>query len=358
MFDKATLNALLKFGVELGASDIHFEAGSPPCYRVKGELHRAKYNTLDSAATMAIAQSILAEQKLDVSHNFREIDASYSIAGVSRFRASIFRQRGSIGCVLRVIPFQIRPFDELNLPEVLQRISELRRGLVLVTGATGMGKSTTIAAMLNHINLNRAAHIITIEDPIEFLFENKRSLIIQREVGSDTGSYRDAMLSSLRQDPDIVMLGEVRDDQTAMTCLKAAETGHLVITALHTPDATSTIKRFMGFFDPRESESQLSRFADALQAVICQRLVPRSDSSGVIPALEIMRVTHILQECIRDRARHGEIAQHMAEGKDLYGMQTFDQHLIELVRQGKTTIEIAKFNATSPAEVERALLLE
>ena len=274
--DRALFNKLLKFGVERGASDIHFQVGSPPCYRLKGDLLKAKADPLTPEMTLTIAGFLLEDRQVDIHRFFPEQDTSYSLPGVSRFRVSIFRQRGTIGCVLRVIPFRLRSFEELNLPSVLRDICSAQRGMILVVGSTGMGKSTTLATMIQQINQTRKAHIITIEDPIEFLFENDQSLIIQREVGTDTHSYKEAMLSALRQDPDVIMLGEIRDADTANVSLKAAETGHLFFSTLHTPDATATIKRFTGFFMQDQLDNQLGRLAECLQAVICLTLGAQS----------------------------------------------------------------------------------
>jgi len=358
LMDRNIFNKFLKFGVDRKASDIHFEVGSPPCYRINGELLKTKSESLTPEATMMIAQILLQDRQVNFSGIFPEQDASYSLPGISRFRASIFRQRGTIGCVLRVIPFEVLNFDTLHLPPVIQQISNTRRGLVLVTGATGNGKSTTIAAMIQHINVSRPAHILTIEDPIEFLFENKNSVIIQREVGTDTASFKDAMLAALRQDPDVIMLGEVRDEVSADVCLKAAETGHLLITTLHTPDAVATIKRFCGFFAEGNMETQLARFADSLQAVVSLRLLRKADKTGLIPAVEVLRVTHTIQECIKDVGRHGEINEHVSKGQEMYNMQTFDQHLIQMVKAKIITLDTAKKAASKPAELERNLMLE
>ena len=356
--DKLTLNKLLKLGVDRGVSDIHFQVGGPPCYRIKGELLKSKFDVLTPEATMSIAQILLQGREVDLNRLFVEQDSSYSILGISRFRVSIFRQRGNIGIIMRVVPFQIKEIEDLNLPAVVRDIGNTRRGLIMVTGATGMGKSTTIASIIDHINKTRQAHIVTIEDPIEFLFENKKSVITQREVGTDTLTYQDAMMAVLRQDPDVIMLGELRDAETANICLKAAETGHLVVTSLHTPNAISTIKRYTGFFDPVRESMFLSRLAECLQAVVSLRLVRRADGSGVLPAVEIMRVTHTLQECISDTSRHHEIMEHIAKGRDIYGMQTFDQHLLELVQKKLISVEVAKTAASRPDEIQRALLLE
>jgi twitching motility protein PilT len=355
--NKETLDRLLIFGVQHGASDIHLEVGSPPWYRVKGDLLRAKYEPLSQAATMAAAQVLLGERGIELARLFPEQDTSYSIAGVSRFRVSVFRQRGSVGCVLRIIPYTIRSIDELNLPPVLKELAKIRRGLILVTGATGMGKSSTIAAILQLINDTRSCHVITIEDPIEFLHPSRKALVIQREVGMDTHSYADGLVAALRQDPDVIMLGEIRDAGTASSCLKAAETGHAIIATLHTPDVATSIKRWLGLFDPREVEVHTGRLADCLQAIISLRLLLRADGTGLVPAAEIMRVTHSLQAIIRDPARHGEIHEYLIQGREMYGMQTFDQHLLDLTKAGIITLESAKLAATRPAELERDVML-
>jgi twitching motility protein PilT len=357
--DQATLNKLLKFGVDHGASDMHFEVGGPPRYRVKSELLKAKSEfKLTPEAMLTIAGIILKDRDLDVKSFFPEQDTSYSVAGVSRFRVSVFRQRGSVGCIFRAIPFEIQDVASLNLPPVIKDIAGAKRGLILVTGATGNGKSTTVASMLRCINETRQAHIITIEEPIEFLFEDKRSMIIQREVGTDTASFHEAMAAALRQDPDVIMLGEIRDGKTAQVCLKAAETGHLVISTLHTPDVTSTVKRFSGLFDSSRTKTDLSRFAECLNSVISLRLVRTASGTGLVPAVEIMRVTHTLQECIRDEQKHGDILRHIQSGREMYNMQTFDQHLADLINQGKIGLEEAKLAASKPDELERSMLVE
>ncbi len=355
---KETLDNLLRFGVSNGASDIHLEVGAPPCYRVKGELLRARAEPLTPEQTLAAATLLLGDRELDLSDRFTEHDSSYSIAGLSRFRVSIFRQRGSVGCILRSIPYAIPTPEELGLPEVLKDIIKARRGLVLVTGATGSGKSTTIASLVQLINETRNCHIITIEDPIEFLFPNKRSLVIQREVGTDTRTYEEALVAALRQDPDVIMLGEIRDKTTASICIKAAETGHLVISTLHTPDVISTLKRLTGLFSSGDLASEMARLADCLQALVSLRLVPRADGKGLVPAVEILRATHTIQSCIRDPNQHGDILQHVVAGREMYGMQTFDAHLIELVGAGVITFEAAKAVASRPTELERALMLD
>lgn len=356
--DRAALERILQFGVERGISDLHFEVGSPPHLRLQGDLLPAKYPPLRPEDTEAIAKLLLGDEYEAFKKSHVERDVTYSIANVSRFRATVFHQQGYVGSVLRVIPLVIRNFEQLNLPTALDDIALARRGLILVTGATGNGKSTTLAAMVHRINQTRRAHIVTIEDPIEFLYPKEKSLIIQREVGSDTKGYREALISALRQDPDVIMIGEVRDYDSAEICLKGAETGHLVMTAIHTPDAVRTIQRFVGLFPPDDHDAARIRLAESLKATVSLRLLPTADGQGRIPAVEIMRVTRTLQECIRQPDKLGEIPHHIAQGRDLYGMQTFDQHLLELHQKKRITYEVARMAATNPEEFQRALTIE
>ena len=253
---------------------------------------------------------------------------------------------------------KILTIEQLNLPPALNDLCVARRGLILITGATGNGKSTTLAAMLHRINQTRRAHVVTIEDPIEFLFPKEKSLFIQREVGTDTKTYRDALVAALRQDPDIIMLGEIRDYETAEICLKGAETGHLVMSAIHTPDAIHTVQRFTGLFPPEDHESARLRLAESLKATVSLRLLPTVDGHGRVPACEVMRVTRTIQECIRHPDKLLEIPQHITKGKDLYGMQTFDQHLLELFQRNKISFEVAKMAASNPEEFQRSLTIE
>ena len=354
--ERDTLDKLLKFGVDHGASDIHFEVSAPPYYRVRGELLKARYRELTPEATLDIARLILGDRHIGLEGPFPELDISYTIDGVSRFRVAIFRQRGSIGCVMRVVPFQVKSFEELNLPKRLDDLVQEARGLILVTGATGNGKSTTIAALIQAINTGRKKHIITIEDPIEFLFDNISSMVIQREVGTDTTSYQTGLNAALRQDPDIVMLGEIRDVEAATICLRSAETGHVVITTLHTPDTVASVNRFAGFFEDRVNA--LGRLADCLTAIVSLRLIRRADGKGMLPAVEFLRATTSIRECIRDPERHPQILEHMARGQELYGMQTFDQHLIQMIQDRKVRLAAAKAAASRPDELERTLMLD
>jgi twitching motility protein PilT len=355
--DINTLHKLLSFGIERGVSDIHFQVGYPPHYRLHGELLGAiKVPPLAPADTEEIARIIMkGRTPIEFSKPFGEIDISYSLSGMGRFRASIFRQRGSVGIVMRLIPFTVRSFEELNLPPVCAEIADARRGLILITGATGNGKSTTIAGMVRYINETRHAHIITVEDPIEFLFEPGKCMIIQREVGSDTETFQDALTAALRQDPDVIMVGEIRDRDTAATCLKAAETGHLVVSAIHTPDTVATIQRYVGLFPPEAQDIIRERLGDALQAIISLRLLLGKDGHGRVPAVEILRVTRTIRECIRTAGRLGDIPALVRKGRDLYSMQLFDQHLLDLVSAGIITMEAATYASTNPEEFERSL---
>jgi twitching motility protein PilT len=358
--DRNAFHKLLAFGIERGVSDIHFEVGYPPHYRLHGELLGAiKVPPLTAADTEAMARMILEDRSIsaDFTRKFSEIDVSYSLAQRGRFRASIFRQRGAVGIVLRLIPIQVLSVDQLNLPPVLAEIAESRRGLILVTGATGNGKTTSMAAMLRYINETRHAHIITIEDPIEFIHEPQKCMIIQREVGSDTESFSDAMTAALRQDPDVILVGEIRDRETATTCLKAAETGHLVLSAIHTPDAVATIQRYVGLFEPEGQDTVRDRLGDCLQAVVSLRLLASKDGRSRLPAVEILRVTRTIREALRS-GRLKDVPELMRKGRDLYSMQLFDQHLVDLVNAGLVSMETALYASTNPEEFERALKVE
>jgi twitching motility protein PilT len=352
-------HSFLQLAVKRQASDVHFEVGYPPTYRVFGELLAAKYPPLTHADTEAIANIVLQAPGSGFSPlEFREVDRSYSLPGVSRFRASVFKQRGSWGAVMRTIPFQIPDFDTLNLPPVVRTIAEARRGLVCVTGATGNGKSTTIASLINVIVQQERLHVITVEDPIEFIFAGGKGLVIQREVGSDTASYSDALRAALRQDPDIIMVGELRDREAADICLKAAQTGHLVITSLHTPDVPRAIGRLVGLFPAEEQDNVRARLADNLQAVLALRLLMRADATGLIPAVEALLLTSTVRELIRDGQKISELKGYMeTAGSDL-GMHSFDQYLYRLHETKRISLDSALANATNRADLERRILME
>jgi twitching motility protein PilT len=356
--EKKVLDRILTMAVKSGVSDIHFQAGSVPLFRYNGALMDVKYEVLNSKDTEAIARIMLKQERLHDYEEFVERDVSYGIEGAGRFRANIFKQRGTFAIVLRAIPVEARTFQNLNLPATLADIADLTRGLVLVTGATGNGKSTTLSAMIDHINRNRKVHIITIEDPIEFLYKNQKAVITQREIGEDTRTFRDALRTALRQDPDVVMVGEIRDGETFETALRAAETGHLVMSAIHTTDVEKTIGRVLGFYSAEEHMTVRYRLAENLGAILSLRLLPHKSGNGRVPALEVMRTTHTIQDCIKNPEKTDEIVAHMERGRSPYGMQTFDQHLLQLFQEGKITLQVAKAAASSASEFERLLTLE
>lgn len=356
--DRDTLQKLLMFGIQRGVSDIHFSVGHRPHYRIRGDLLPAKYPLLTAQDTVDIARILIGSNAFEVEQLTRERDFTYSIPGIGRFRAHIFRQRGSVGLVLRVIPYDVKGFESLSLPPVLVDIASARRGLVFVTGSTGNGKSTTMAAIIKHINDTRHAHVVTIEDPVEFLFSQGKSIITQREVGSDAESYRAALAAAMREDPDVIMVGEVRESETADICLKAAETGHLVVSALHTTDAARTVERFVGMFPSEIQATARNRFADCLTAIISLRLMVSKSGLGRVPAVEVLRATRTVREFIRRGERIEELTKLIEQGHDLYGMQTFDQHLLQLYKEGQIRLDVAKTAASNPEEFERAVTLE
>jgi twitching motility protein PilT len=362
MMDRPTFHKLLAFGIERGVSDIHFEVGYPPHYRLHGELLGAiKVPALSAGDTETIAKIILEERgatAMDFTRPFKEIDVSYGLADRGRFRASIFRQRGHVGIVMRLISVDVATFEQLNLPPVLAEIADARRGLVLITGATGMGKSTTMAAIVRHINETRHAHVITIEDPIEYVHVPQKCMIIQREIGADTDSFREALTAAMRQDPDVIVVGEIRDRDTAATALKAAETGHMVVSAIHTPDTVATIQRFVGLFETDAQDVIRERLGDTLQAVVSLRLLAAKDGRRRLPAVEIMRVTRSIRECVRSRDRINDIPELIRKGRDLYSMQLFDQHLLDLVNSGLISMETAIYSSSNPEEFERSMRVE
>jgi len=343
------LNEILKVALKGGASDIHLKTGLPTMFRVDGALVPLKNGErLAPEEMQKTAFSLMNPVQKARFEEARECDLAYGIPGLGRFRVNIFQQRGTIGIVFRVIPFGVKTIEQLLLPRVIERIAMENRGLVLVTGTTGSGKSTTLAAMIDHINSNRTCHIMTIEDPIEFLIRDRRSLVNQREIGVDTQSFANALRAALRQDPDVILVGEMRDFETIETAITAAETGHLVMSTLHTLDATETINRIISVFPPYQQKQVRLQLSTILKAVLSQRLVPRADGRGRVPALEVMVSTARIRECISDKERTKELPDAIAKGFTTYGMQTFDQSLMHLVKQELVTYEEALKHVSNP----------
>jgi twitching motility protein PilT len=336
------INELLQKAVHAGASDLHLKVGSYPMMRVNGTLVVAsEEKRLDRNDTIACAEMLFTPELREKFRTAQEVDLAYSIPGLGRFRCNVFQQRGTVGLVLRVIPMRIKSIDELGLPQVLKKIAAEERGLVLVTGTTGSGKSTTLAAMIDYINQTRSAHIMTVEDPIEYLHRDHHSLVNQREVAVDTKSFSHALRSALRQDPDVILVGEMRDHETVETALLAAETGHLVFSTLHTVDATETINRIIAVFPPHQQRQVRIQLASVLKAAIAQRLIPRADGQGRAPAVEVMVTTAFIRDAIVDKDKTPMIPGAIASGTSQYGMQTFDQSIFGLYQQGFITLEEA-----------------
>ena len=343
------LNEILQVALRGGASDIHLKAGLPPMFRVDGALVPLKdARRLPPEEISRMAYGIMNDYQKEKFKAQSELDLAYGVPGLGRFRVNVFQQRGTIGIVLRVIPFKISSIEQLTLPKVLEKICGEQRGLILVTGTTGSGKSTTLAAMVDHINSNETCHIMTIEDPIEFLIRDKRSIVNQREVGVDTMSFAHALKSSLRQDPDVILVGEMRDLETIETALTAAETGHLVLSTLHTLDATETVARIVSAFPPHQQKQIRLQLGSVLRAVISQRLVPRADGKGRVAAIEVLIANSRVREMIEDKDRTKEIPAAIAQSYITYGMQTFDQSLMMLFKQNLITYEEALRQSSNP----------
>jgi twitching motility protein PilT len=346
------INELLTVVCEQGASDLHLKVGNHPIARIRGKLTpMTQFKRLVQEDTIAMAYAILASEKQK--GKFKEnldIDIAYSVPSLGRFRCNIFNQRGTVGLVLRVIPRKIYTIDDLMLPKVLKTICQEQRGMVLVTGTTGSGKSTTLAAMIDLINATRTEHILTIEDPIEYLHRDNLSIVNQREVEADCKTFSSALRAALRQDPDVILVGEMRDLETIETALHAAETGHLVFSTLHTLDATETINRIISVFPPHHQKQIRLQIAAVLKGIISQRLVPRADGHGRVPAVEVMVTTETVRDCIEDKEKTKMLKDVIAAGTAQYGMQTFDQSLYFLLRQGLITEEEALLRATNVGE--------
>jgi len=352
--DGAIFNQILNIAFDKKVSDIHFEVDNPPMFRARGHLIRSKLGNLTKMDTEFVANAVMEQHNRKLPDDVKELDTSFTLANVGRFRVTIFRQRGNLGVVMRVIPHQIGTFKELNLPAVLGKIAQVPSGLILVTGPTGNGKSTTLASMLRFLNDNFDYNIITIEDPIEFMFTSNKSCIIQREVGIDTESFTLALRSAMRMNPDVIMVGELRDLETIDACIKAAETGHLVLSTLHTHNTASSINRIIGYFPPQAHENIRQRLAESLIAIVSLRLVRGKNVETVLPVLEVMYATPSIKACIRDN-HLDEIDQYIEKGRDEYGMQTMDQHLIELCRAELLTLDEAKRISRSK-DLERKLM--
>jgi len=342
------LNDLLKMTFEKRASDLHIKVGVPPILRVDGRLvalETEKRTTQEDA--MNVALSIMSPAQKARFKEKNELDMAYAVPGLGRFRVNVFQQRGSVGMVFRQVPAKIMNFEDLMMPVVLQKVASEQRGLILVTGTTGSGKSTTLAAMIDYINSTRTANIITIEDPIEFLHRDKKSIVNQREVGSDTFGFSEALRSALRQDPDVILVGEMRDFETISTALTAAETGHLVLSTLHTLDAAETINRIITVFPPYQQKQVRMQLASVIKGIISQRLVARADGNGRVPAVEVLLGTLSVREAIIDESKTRQISTIIATGITHYGMQTFDQSLLMLYKKGFITYDEAILTASN-----------
>ena len=342
--------SVLQQMVQHNASDLHLKVGRPPTLRIDGHMVSLELPALKQEDLRSLAEQIMAPKNIKEFSEQKESDFALAVPGIGRFRVNAYQQRGTIAYALRTVPFQAKTVSELNLPEVCERISLMPRGLILVTGITGSGKSTALASMLHYINQNRHANIITIEDPIEFLHRDIKSSINQREVGTDTNSFAQALRRVLRQDPDIILVGEIRDVDTLDTALKASETGHLVFSTLHTTDATQTINRILSFYPPHQQTEVRYMLSTALRAIISLRLVRRADKKGRVPAAEVLVNTEAVRDQIRDMSKSLNIPQLIKEGNVPYGMQSFDQSLMNWYQKGVIAYDDALFAATNPAE--------
>jgi len=347
------MEKIIQAAVERGASDLHIKAGDMFRARIDGKLVPLTKQRLTPEQTKQIALRFIPNEedraRID---KIQDYDCSWGAPGVGRFRVNILKQRSSYMIVMRVIPFEVPSFEKLRLPAVLAKVGAAERGMILVTGVTGSGKSSTLAAIVNHINTVAQKHIVTLENPIEFLHRDVNCSMTQREIGTDTDSFRSGLRAALRQDPDVILIGEMRDTETIDTAMKAAETGHLLLSTLHTPDAVTTVSRVIAMFPPEEQGMVRTRLADALHAVVSQRLLPRKDGKGRVAALEVMIVTPSIRDLILDPDRTTEIREFIAEGREQYGMQTFDQHLMDLVSEDEVEFETAKLNSSNPSDFE------
>ena len=347
------LTSILNIAVKAKASDVHLKAGVPPILRIHGNLVPVKnHDRLAPDEISKTAMRLMHDVQKEAFKEAHQLDMAYSIPGLGRFRVNVFQQRGAVGIVFRVIPIKIQSYEELNLPPVLEKIGGELRGLVLVTGVTGSGKSTTLASIMNHINNNRSGHIISIEDPIEFLHKDKRCIINQREIGVDANNFSSSLRGALRQDPDVIMVGEMRDLETVEIALMAAETGHLVLSTLHTIDAMETVNRIVSVFPPYQQKQIRIQLAGIIKSIISQRLIPTKDGKGRVPAIEVMVSTSRIRECIEDKEKTKDILDAISKGYTTYGMQTFDQSILELLKKGLISYEEAMSQASNPADFD------
>jgi twitching motility protein PilT len=341
--DESILQGLLRRAHQYHASDVLLKAGQPPAFRVGGLLHYLQGDKLLPEHTRALAEVVLQRSRYRGSiDDLQQYDTSYSVPGVGRFRVNVYRQRGSLALALRAIPLKIPTFEELRLPPVVRQLAELERGMILVCGAAGNGKSSTLAAMVGHLNQTQRKHIVTIEDPIEFMHQDQLCSISQREVGIDTPDFASALRAALRQDPDVILVGEIRDEETMDIALKASETGHLVLSTLHTPDVQRTVGRVLSLAQRADPREVRERLADNLRAILAQRLLPAVDGRGLVLAMEILVVTGTARESIRKPENNPPLKDIMERGAHPYGMQTFEMHLRELVKQGLVSVEHAR----------------
>jgi twitching motility protein PilT len=349
------IQALLRYMVENQASDLHIKAGGPPYFRIDGKLVKPDFPRMSPTDTVEAAYALMNEKQAKKFAEHNEVDFAYSISGLGRFRANIFKQRGTVGIAIRrVLTTAIPTFEELGLPPVLKRLARERRGLILVTGPAGAGKTTTLAAIVDYINSNERLNIITIEDPIEVLHVDKKSIIHQREIGTDTESYADALKYITRQDPDVILIGEMRDPETVTAAMNVAMTGHLVLSSFHTIDTTETVNRIIDFFPPQQQKQIRLTLASILKGVISQRLLPLKDHSGRVPAVEVLVMTGRMAEALVNEEPTTVLREIIAEG-EFYGMQTFDQSLVDLYRYGLIDFKVALSAATNPHDFSLAV---
>jgi twitching motility protein PilT len=348
------IDELLRHTVERGASDLHLKVGNVPFLRIDGDLQPTSHDVLTPPDTVAFGTTVMSEHKRREFEQHNEADIGYTLQGVGRFRINVFRQRGLVGLAVRRVRSEIPTFEELRLPEVMRTLADSPRGLVLITGPTGTGKTTTIASMIGYINRSRRAHIVTIEDPIEVVHDDEMSIIQQREIGLDTDSYEAALRHVVRQDPDVIFVGEIRDAESALSAIQAAETGHLVISTLHTIDCMETINRVLDLFPPQQAKEVRTSFAGALRGIVSQRLVQKADGKGRVPAVEVLVNTGRVFDRVVDPEQTDSIVDVIADGA-YYGMQSFDQALVLLVKDGLVTVDEARRTASSPHDFDLQL---